>query len=253
MKARVSALVAGIGLCAFLLATGVSADAKSSAAEAKIADQAKTAELLIAMVRIGRTIVSEHQALINDAAKGNKGFTDDFVGRKIIERFLTETRIDLSSPIGHSQSDILIAMLQSEREVVFNAQPAINKHGIGFKGFSPSVFVRKVGHKFFSKTGIGVKLTGMDYRFPGNQPDDFEGEVLRMFADPRHPKGQRYAKVTVVNGKQVLRVMDPEYADTTCLACHGIPKGEWDMTGMKKEGWNEGGLAGAMSVVMPMR
>jgi hypothetical protein len=50
-----------------------------------------------------------------------------------------------------------------------------------------------------------------------------------------------------------LRVMNPEYADATCLVCHGSPKGAWDMTGMKKEGWEEGGLAGAISVVIPIR
>jgi hypothetical protein len=105
----------------------------------------------------------------------------------------------------------------------------------------------------FAKTGVRVKLTGTESRFPGNQPDDFEAEVLRMFADPRHPKGQRYAKVSVVNGKPAMRVMTPEYADAACLVCHGSPKGEWDMMGMKKEGWKEGELAGAISVVMPLR
>ncbi len=74
-----------------------------------------------------------------------------------------------------------------------------------------------------------------------------------MFADPRHPKGQRYAKVTMLNGKPVLRVMDPEYAGATCLTCHGGPKGERDMSGMKKEGWKEGELAGAISVILPLR
>jgi Protein of unknown function (DUF3365) len=175
------------------------------------------------------------------------------VARQVIERFKAKTRVDLSRPNGIPQSGLLLAMLESEREVVLEAQPIINKQGIGFKSFIPSSFARKAGQKFFAKTGIKVKLTGADYRFPGNKPDDFEAEVLRMFADPRHPKGQQYAKATMVNGKPVMRVMDPEYAGTTCLICHGGPKGERDMTGMKKEGWKEGELAGAISVVMPMR
>ena len=74
-----------------------------------------------------------------------------------------------------------------------------------------------------------------------------------MFADARHPKGQQYAKTTMVNGKPVMRVMDPEYAGATCLTCHGGPKGEKDITGMRKEGWKEGDLAGAISIVLPMR
>lgn len=98
-----------------------------------------------------------------------------------------------------------------------------------------------------------MKLTGMDYRYPGNKPDEFEVEVLRVFADTRHPKGQPYSKATIIDGKPVLRMMDPEYAATSCLGCHGNPKGDRDITGMKKEGWKEGDLAGAISIVIPMR
>jgi hypothetical protein len=175
------------------------------------------------------------------------------VGREIIKKFKAATRVDLSRPIGIPQSGLLLAMLESEREVVRESQLVINKRGVAFKGFSPSVFARKAGQNFQKKTGIKVKLTGTDYRFPGNKPDDFEAEVLRLFADPRHPKGQLYTKTTMVNGKPVMRVMDPEYAGVTCLPCHGGPKGERDITGMRKEGWKEGELAGAISVVMPMR
>lgn len=234
----------GIGLCATLA---------GAPAHAGTGDEPETAELLIVLIKAGRAVVSDHQSLINDASKGDKGFTDEFVGREILERFKARTRVDLSHVRGIPQGGILLAMLDAERQVVYDAQAVINRQGIGFKGFSPSVFARKAGHKFYQKTGIKVKLTATDYRFPGNKPDDFEAEVLRMFADPRHPKGQPYMKVSMVNGKPVMRVMDPEYAGATCLACHGGPKGERDMTGMKKEGWKEGDLAGAISVVMPMR
>lgn len=244
MGIRVSPLLVGIGLCATLSGTP---------AQAGAGDEPETAELLIALIKVGRTVISEYQPLINDAGKADKGFTDEFVGREIVERFKAKTRVDLSHLRGIPQEAILLAMLEAEREVVFDAQPVINRKGIGFKGFSPSVFARKAGHKFHQKTGITVKLTGTDYRFPGNKPDDFEAEVLRMFADPRHPKGQLYARMSVVNGKPVMRVMDPEYAGATCLTCHGGPKGERDITGMRKEGWKEGELAGAISVVMPIR
>jgi hypothetical protein len=244
MTARVSSLIVGGGLCAVLVA---------SLAHAKTGDEGEFAELLIALLKAGRAVVSEHQPLINDASKGEKGFTDKFMNAQIIEKFKAKTRIDLSRPNDIARGDLLLAMLESEREVIFEAQPIINKQGIGFKGFVPSVFARKVGQKFFGKTGIKVKLTGTDYRFAGNKPDDFEAEVLRMFADSRHPKGQSYAKSTTVSGRPVMRIMDPEYADATCLTCHGSPKGERDITGMKKEGWKEGELAGAISVVIPLR
>ena len=88
---------------------------------------------------------------------------------------------------------------------------------------------------------------------PNNKPDDFELEVLRMFSDPRHPKDQVYVRNTMIDGRPVLRVMDPEYAGISCLSCHGVPKGEQDIMGKKKEGWKEGGFAGAISLVLPLR
>ena len=83
------------------------------------------------------------------------------------------------------------------------------------------------------------------------KPDEFEEEVLRVFADPKTPKGQIVNRATMVSGKPALRVMKPEYAGPSCLNCHGTPKGDKDITGMRKEGWSEGDLAGAISIVMP--
>ena len=159
----------------------------------------------------------------------------------------------MSQPDGTSQGALLRSLLESQKEVVASYQVVINRLGIGFKGFPPTLFARKAGEQFFEKTGIKLKLTGTDYRFPGNKPDDFETEVLRMFADSRHPKGQPYGRNTLVAGKPALRLMQPEYATASCLSCHGSPKGERDITGMRKEGWKEGELAGAISVTMPLR
>ena len=119
--------------------------------------------------------------------------------------------------------------------------------------FIPAVFARKTGENFYKKTGVRLKLTGIDYRNVNNRPDDFEAEVLRMFSDARHPKGQTYVRNTVVDGRPVLRMMDPEYAAASCLSCHGGPKGGKDITGGHKEGWKEGDLAGAISVDLPLK
>jgi hypothetical protein len=143
--------------------------------------------------------------------------------------------------------------VETEREVVDEAQQVINRQGVGFKGFLHAVFARRVGEHFYKKTGVRMKLTGIEYRNPDNRPDDFEEEVLRMFMDPRHPKDQVYVRSTMLDGRPVLRMMDPEYAVASCLSCHGLPKGERDITGMKKEGWKEGDFAGASSLVLPLR
>jgi general secretion pathway protein A len=235
------------------LAAGILGTVVLCGGQALANSEVETAELLIKLLQVGRGVISEHQALINDPTKANKGFTGDFVAGQVTERFRKQTRIDLGRPNGLAQAGILLALVESEKEVVDESQPVINKQGVGFKGFLPAVFARKSGERFYRKTGIRLRLTSADYRYPGNKPDDFEAEVLRVFADSRHPKGQAYSKATMIDGKPVLRMMDPEYAAASCLSCHGNPKGERDITGMKKEGWKEGELAGAISIVIPMR
>ena len=236
------------------MVSGVAATALSLYASPVMAgNEAEVAEHLIELVKIGREVVSEHQATINDAAKGEKGFTADFVADQVMERFKKKTKIDLRIPNVVPQAKFYLALVEAEREVVDEAQPVINRQGIGFKGFLHAVFARRVGEHFYKKTGVRMKLTGINYRNPNNKPDDFEQEVLRMFSDPRHPKGQSYVRNTMFDGRPVLRMVDPEYAAASCLSCHGVPKGERDITGIKKEGWKEGDLAGAISLVFPLK
>jgi hypothetical protein len=216
-------------------------------------EAAEVAEHLIELVKIGRELVSEHQATINDPERAEKGFTSDFVVDQVMERFKKKTKIDLRIPNVIPQANFYLTLVEAEREVIDEAQPVINRKGIGFKGFLHAVFARRVGEHFYKKTGVRMKLTGIDYRTPKSKPDEFEQEVLRMFSDPRHPKDQVYVRSTVIDGRSVLRMMDPEYATASCLSCHGAPKGEQDITGMKKEGWKEGGLAGAISVILPLK
>lgn len=213
----------------------------------------QTADFLVKLLQAGRSVVASHQDLINDPGRGNKGFTSEFLADKMIQRFKEQTGIDLSGPGGVPQSAILLTLLESGKEVVAEAQPVINKQGVAFKGFIPAVWGRRTGERFTQKTGIRLKLTAQEYRHPGNKPDEFEQEVLKLFADPAYPKGRPISRVTGVAGKSVLRLMVPEYVDAPCLRCHGEPKGERDITGMKKEGYKEGGLVGAISLVIPVR
>jgi hypothetical protein len=238
-------VMVAVGMATILLAWSMPARAAN---EAEV-----VAEHLIELVKIGRVVVSEHQDTINDAAKSEKGFTSDFVADQVMERFRKKTKIDLRIPNVVPQANFYLALVEAEREVVDDAQPVINRQGVGFKGFLHAVFARRVGEHFYKRTGVRMKLTGTDYRSPNSKPDEFEQEVLRMFSDPRHPKNQVYVRNTEIDGKPVLRMMDPEYAAASCLSCHGAPKGERDITGMKKEGWKEGGFAGAISLVLPLK
>jgi hypothetical protein len=222
-------------------------------ASARAGNEVEVAEHLIELMKIGRGVISEHQATINDVTKAEKGITGDFVADIVMDQFKEKTKIDLRLPNAAPQTGVYLALVEAEREVVEEAQPVINRQGIGFKGFLHAVFARRVGEQFYKKTGIRMKLTRIDYRNPNNKPDDFEQEVLRMFSDPRHPKERVYARNTMHDGRSVLRMLDPEYAVASCLSCHGEPKGEWDIAGMKKEGWKEGDFAGAISLVLPLK
>ena len=237
-----------------MVAVGMTTISLAWSTPTRAANEAElVAEHLIELVKIGREVVSEHQATINDATKAEKGFTADFVADQVMERFKKKTKIDLRIPNVVPQANFYLALVEAEREVVDEAQPVINRQGVGFKGFLHAVFARRVGEHFYKKTGVRMKLTGINYRSLNSKPDDFEQEVLRMFSDPRHPKDQVYARNTMFDGRPALRMMDPEYAAASCLSCHGKPKGEQDITGMKKEGWKEGDLAGAISLVLPLK
>ena len=234
--------------------SGVAATALALYASPVMAgNEAEVAEHLIELVEIGRSVLSEQMKNINNPSKADKGFTGNYMANQVLERFKKATKLDLRISNVVPQANLYLALVQSEKEVVDEAQPVINRAGISFKGFIPAVFARRVGEQFYKKSGVRIKLTGIDYRNANNKPDDFEAEVLRMFGDPRHPKGQSYVRNTMLDGRPVLRMMDPEYAGASCLDCHGAPKGELDVTGMKKEGWKEGDLAGAISIVMPLK
>ncbi len=236
-----------------LLVVGMTAISLVWSVPTRAENEAEVAGHLIELVKIGRVIVSEQMENINDASKADKGFTGDYMASQILERFRKIRKLDLRIPNVVPQANLYLALVQSEKEVVDEAQPVINRAGISFKGFFPAVFAQRVGEQFYKKSGVRMKLTAIDYRNTNNKPDDFEAEVLRMFSDSRHPKGQSYVRSLMADGRPVLRMMGPEYAAPTCLVCHGAPKGERNVAGTKKEGWKEGDFAGAISIVLPLK
>jgi hypothetical protein len=215
-------------------------------------NELETAELLVKLLQAGRTVISGHQDLINDPVKGHKGFTPEYLADRMTQKYREMTNIDISHPSSTMQDRLLRTLLECGKEVVTEAQPVINKQGVAFKGFIPAVWGRRTGEKFFERTGIRLKLTAQDYRYPGNKPDPFESDVLKIFSQPSYPAGRGYSQTLVLDGKPVLRYMAPEYATGRCLKCHGEPKGIRDETGFKREGFKEGEVMGAISLVLPV-
>jgi hypothetical protein len=126
MRRQVFMMVA-VGMSTILLAWATPSRAANEAAE--------VGEHLIELVKIGRAVVSEHQDTINDPTRAEKGFTADFVADQVMERFRKKTKIDLRIPNVVPQANFYLALVDAEREVVDEAQPVINRQGVGFKGF----------------------------------------------------------------------------------------------------------------------
>jgi len=49
-----------------------------------------------------------------------------------------------------------------------------------------------------------------------------------------------------------LRILLPLFYNKQCLTCHGQPKGQIDISGYEKEGFKEGDIGGAISVMVPI-
>jgi hypothetical protein len=210
------------------------------------------AVLMADYLTAGRIVIANNQPLFNDPAKGNKGFTPQVYEEQVNEEFMKRSGIDLKALVYSNDIDrSIIAIHESAKEVVAEAQPQINESGKEFKGFIPAVFGRRVGDKVYKISGITVKQTSLRYRGNYNKPDDFETSVLKDFESTS--KGNTYSMEMKSGDTTVLRYMVPLYIEKSCLACHGEPAGEKDITGKLKEGYKEGDLRGAISVIVPLK
>ena len=115
------------------------------------------------------------------------------------------------------------------------------------------MFARQVTESFNSKVGnlANLKLTAPSelIRNPSNRPDAWEDRIIKSkLQSIGWEKGSFVAEESDLGGKNAYRLLIPEYYDTSCLSCHGEPKGEKDITNGTKEGGKLGDLGGAVSV-----
>lgn len=221
------------------------------------AEAEETARLLAKLLQSGRLVIEHHQALIDDPHRGEKGFTPEVFERQLREEFHRRTGIDLSSLSQTSANfavpplarELLPALIEASKEVVRDAQVVINQRGIGYKNFIPATYGSQAAARFSKRSHVQLKQTTLQPRNPKNEPDDYERSVLQWLSG--RPNSEAYVSELTDAGK-TLRVMMPIYYVRECLACHGEPKGEWDISGYPKEGAHEGDLAGAISVRLPL-
>jgi len=213
----------------------------------------KTAQYLATLLNVGRLIVERNQKLIDDPQKGDKGFTPEVFERQVLDEFLRQTNIDLKHLSSHLPSlakELLPTLLQSSKEVVADAQLVINQRGIGYKNFIPATFGSQAARKFSNRSHVKIKQTTLNPRNLKNTPDSYEEYVLRRLAT----QPASHIPITEwIDNETTLRALTPIYYSHDCLACHGSPKGILDISGYPREGAQEGDLAGAISVQIPVK
>lgn len=215
-----------------------------------------TALLLADVLRAARTEIASQQPAINNELIGDKGLTGEIVLSRILERLkATGTINTISNPEDDREDRLLRAQLDSIREIIDENQLLINKKGIGFKGFVPAVFAQLTNERFIEKVGdiAEMKVTApIDLvRNRKARPDKWEqGVIESRFKSSEWTRGQLYSEIAEGNKGSAFRVMVPEYYGEACLACHGNPKGEMDITGYPKEGGILEELGGAISITL---
>lgn len=125
-------------------------------------DDSVVAESLAAMLRAGRTVVSRHQAEINNPSLGDKGLTGAKVLAESARLYKETTGVDPSSIDPSTRHGRLLrAQMEAIAEVLDANQDTLNKQGLGFKGFIPSTFGRLVNEAFSRRASseAEVKVT----------------------------------------------------------------------------------------------
>ena len=208
------------------------------------------------MLQASRTVIANNQSIINNPELTEKALTGKVIVDQITELLtesgaLTEDQLEGDTRLAR----YLQFQVDSIAEIIDENQRLFNQPGLAFKGFVPAVFARLVNERFSTKASgeAQVKVTApMNLiRNRRARPDTWELDVLESrFKSDDWPHGQRYTESTEIAGRQAFRVMVPEYYGKACLACHGSPKAELDITGYPKEGADLDQLAGAISITI---
>lgn len=146
---------------------------------------------------------------------------------------------------------LITEQFQSMRLFMAAHQVSANEEGsdLAFGVLNPAVVGKGVSDIFNSRTEYSIRQIRLVPRNPGNLPDEYEREKLLLFSENREIP--HVWEETVYEGKPVFRYIVPVHADASCLSCHGEPAGEPDASGHPREGFKEGDLAGAISVIVP--
>ncbi|CAE6755487.1 AAA family ATPase [Nitrospira defluvii] len=220
------------------------------------AESGETARLLVVLLDAGRVVLGKAQASINNPRLEDKGFSGAVFHVRLRKEFLARTGHDLqalnAAAMPERAKPLLSKLAGLMQKAVQEVQTDINKKGIGFKGFIPATFGTQVAAIFSRDTGLKLRQIGppeIEPRNPENRPDEQETEAL-LTIQKSHPRvGDHVISQRLPDHS--VRVLLPLFYTRACLSCHGKPKGEVDISGYEKEGFKEGDLGGAISVILP--
>jgi signal transduction histidine kinase len=119
-----------------------------------------------------------------------------------------------------------------------------------FKNIYCAIAGKSVAALFMRDTDYTVKYVSLEPRRSNSRPDAFEREALEFFA--LSGEDDEIYQITTYEDREVFRYTTPIFIKESCLSCHGDPKGEIDITGHAKEGLQNGDIAGAVSIIMPI-
>jgi general secretion pathway protein A len=222
-----------------------------------VEDASETGRLLAILLDAGRATIAKKQDLINDASKANKGFTSDIFERQVAEEFQQRTGIALTNleaaDVPAMAKPLLSRLMQESKKTIETYQSVINVPGFAYKGLIPATFGTETATRFQSWSGIYMKQTAPSHllRNPRNKPDEYEAAVFAKFSSSPSPDAPDAVFTEVTDDGKFVRVLLPLFYQRACLACHGEPKGQRDISGYPREGAKEGELGGAISVKLP--
>jgi uncharacterized protein DUF3365 len=218
----------------------------------------ETSRLLAILFDSGRVVVGMNQDLINDASKGDKGFTSAVFETQVLTVFEKRTGINLSDSsdkVPAMARPLLDRLLQESKKTIDSYQTPINIPGIRYKGLIPATFGTETASRFQAWSGIYLRQIAPEkyLRNAKNKPDTYEATVLKSLAEQASTSGELQPNWEVTDSGHTLRLMLPLYYTKPCLDCHGEPKGQRDISGYAREGGKEGELGGAISVKLPLK
>lgn len=222
-------------------------------------DALETARLLAILLDSGRVTIAKHQDLINAPTQTDKKFTPELFEREVLAEFQQQTGIALNSLDAANAppmaKPLLAQLLRDSVGTIQTYQPVLSIPGMRYKGLIPATFGTETANRFQRYSQIYLKQTAPDHlvRNPQNKPDDYESAAFARFGVRTSASGRNQIISELVDGGRRARLMLPLYYGPTCLACHGEPKGERDISGYAREGGKEGDLGGAISVIIPLK